>query len=84
MNNYKKLPSMGFAESVNSVLKNMLNFNGRSRRSELWWYFLAYMLVCMICSLLLSSSPVAMAIISTILLLSLWSCHRPSPSRPWT
>lgn len=73
MNNYKKLPSMGFAESVNSVLKNMLNFNGRSRRSELWWYFLAYMLVCMICSLLLSSSPVAMAIISTILLLSLWS-----------
>lgn len=38
MNNYKKLPSMGFAESVNSVLKNMLNFNGRSRRSELWWY----------------------------------------------
>lgn len=37
MKNYKRLPAMDFAESVSKVLNNMFKFDGRSRRSELWW-----------------------------------------------
>ena len=42
MEGIKKLPSMGFGESVKTVLTNLTNFKGRARRSELWWYWVAY------------------------------------------
>ena len=71
MENFKKLPSMGFGESVNSVLKNLLNFNGRARRSELWWYFLAYMVVALVAGLILTGFPVLLGIIGTVLQLTL-------------
>ena len=35
-----KTNSMNFIEAVKSVFTNYANFNGRSRRSEYWWYFL--------------------------------------------
>ena len=57
MKNYKRLPAMDFAESVSKVLNNMFKFDGRSRRSELWWYYLAYMLATMLVNLLLTSRP---------------------------
>lgn len=73
MENFRKLPSMGFGESVNSVLKNLLNFNGRARRSELWWYFLAYFVVAFTSGLVLTGFPVLLGIIGTILQLTIWS-----------
>lgn len=34
---------MDFMQSVKTVLKNYANFNDRSRSSEYWWWFLAYL-----------------------------------------
>lgn len=73
MENYKRLPAMDFAESVSKVLNNMFKFDGRSRRSELWWYYLAYMLATMLVNLLLTKYFIVENIIGTILQLSLWS-----------
>ena len=73
MKNYKRLPAMDFAESVSKVLNNMFKFDGRSRRSELWWYYLAYMLATMLVNLLLTKYFIVESIIGTILQLSLWS-----------
>lgn len=36
---------MNIVESVTSVLKNFANFDGRARRSEYWWFFLANILL---------------------------------------
>ena len=71
--NYRKLPAMDFGESVSRVLNNLLNFNGRARRSELWWYFLAYSLVSLVAGFVLSGFPLVVAIMGTLLQLSLWA-----------
>ena len=71
--NYRKLPAMDFGESVSRVLNNLLNFNGRARRSELWWYFLAYSLVSFVAGFVLSGFPLVVAIMGTLLQLSLWA-----------
>ena len=34
-------PMMGFVEAVKKCLANYANFNGRARRSEWWWFYLA-------------------------------------------
>ncbi|MBL1073326.1 DUF805 domain-containing protein [Nocardia sp. 2] len=36
---------MGFGEAIKSVLSQYANFNGRARRSELWWWVLGFFLV---------------------------------------
>ena len=36
---------MNFIEAVKSVATNYANFNGRSMRSEYWWYFL-FSIIC--------------------------------------
>ena len=36
---------MSFIESIKTVLSKYAVFNGRARRSEFWWYFLAYGIV---------------------------------------
>ena len=33
---------MSFIESIKTVLSKYAVFNGRARRSEFWWYYLAY------------------------------------------
>lgn len=33
---------MSFIESIKTVLTKYAVFNGRARRSEFWWYYLAY------------------------------------------
>ena len=73
MEGIKKLPSMGFGESVKTVLANLTNFNGRARRSELWWYWVAYAVVAIIAGLALSGFPLVLGIISLVLQLSLWA-----------
>lgn len=34
-------PMMGFVEAVKKCFANYANFNGRARRSEFWWFYLA-------------------------------------------
>lgn len=39
---------MSFVESITSVLSQYANFNGRARRSEYWYYILAYTVISVI------------------------------------
>ena len=74
MEGIKKLPSMGFGESVKSVLANLTNFKGRARRSELWWYFMLYAIACIIVNFATGGSNTLMQnIISILLQLTIWS-----------
>ncbi|HEY9551653.1 MAG TPA: DUF805 domain-containing protein [Prevotella sp.] len=43
-------PQLGFAEAVKLASGRLLDFNGRSRRSEFWWFMLAFILCNMIFS----------------------------------
>ena len=36
---------MSMIESVKTVLSKYVDFSGRARRSEFWWYFLCYAIV---------------------------------------
>ena len=36
---------MSFVEAITSVLSQYANFNGRARRSEYWYYVLAYAII---------------------------------------
>jgi uncharacterized membrane protein YhaH (DUF805 family) len=36
---------MGMGEAVSSVLSKYATFSGRARRSEYWWFYLAFLLV---------------------------------------
>jgi uncharacterized membrane protein YhaH (DUF805 family) len=35
---------MSFADAIKSVYTNYVNFQGRARRSEYWWFYLFYIL----------------------------------------
>ena len=67
MEGIKKLPSMGFGESVKTVLANLTNFKGRARRSELWWYFMLYVIITVIVYMAVGSSTLVQNIISILL-----------------
>ena len=62
MEGIKKLPSMGFGESVKTVLANLTNFKGRARRSEAF-----------VASMILKSYLLELTIVSFLLQLTLWS-----------
>ena len=49
-------PQLSFTQAVTSTWQNIINFQGRARRSELWWIFLVYVVVSTIGSSLLSST----------------------------
>lgn len=38
-------PMMSFGEAVKTCFKKYANFNGRARRSEFWWFYLALCIV---------------------------------------
>ncbi len=45
-------PQVGFIDAIKLAFKNYINFNGRSRRSELWWFFLFNIIIQIIISIL--------------------------------
>ncbi|MGI5186751.1 DUF805 domain-containing protein [Promicromonospora sp. CA-289599] len=45
MNRERGFTPMSFIESIKTVLSKYAVFNGRARRSEFWWYYLAYFIV---------------------------------------
>lgn len=68
MENIVKLPTLSFGEAIKSALNKLTDFNGRARRSELWWFFLLYAIASIIASALVSNE-IAGIIVNTILLL---------------
>ena len=54
---------MGMIEAVKTCLSNYANFNGRARRSELWWFTLAYFLVDFAIGLIFSGLGIVVAMI---------------------
>lgn len=73
VNDTNKLPSLTLSESLKTVFNNLTNFNGRSRRSELWWTFLVAVIIDLVLSLILKSVPLAGSIITTIVQFTLLS-----------
>ena len=51
----KELPTLGFTEAVKLASGRILDFKGRSRRSEFWWWMLVVMLVGFCVSLFISN-----------------------------
>lgn len=73
MEQYTKLPTMGFMESVKNVLNKLTDFTGRARRSELWWYYLLYFIVNLIVTQLIGTDFFVSTIVSFLLQLTLFS-----------
>ena len=46
------LPQLSFAEAVKLNFARITDFRGRSRRSELWWNYLMYVILTFCLSLL--------------------------------
>lgn len=67
LSNFVATPKLGFGEAVKKVLSNLTNVNGRSRRSEYWWYVLAATLVSWVANAVFSSVPVVNLIISIVI-----------------
>jgi uncharacterized membrane protein YhaH (DUF805 family) len=55
MEKYVATPQLGFTEAVKLAWSRLFDFKGRSRRSEFWWYMLAFYIVCYLLGLVFSS-----------------------------
>jgi len=73
MEQYEKLPTMGFTESVKTVLSKQTDFTGRARRSELWWYYLLYFIVNFAVTRLFAANFLVSTVVSFLLQLTLFS-----------
>lgn len=73
MENIRRLPMMGFGESVKTVLSKLTDFKGRARRSELWWYFMLYAITAFVINMALPGMQEVKSVVSVILLLTLLS-----------
>jgi uncharacterized membrane protein YhaH (DUF805 family) len=45
-------PQMGFADAVRTVLSKYATFDGRARRSEFWWFYLASFLASVVAAII--------------------------------
>ena len=63
----KALPQLGFGEAVKKNFNSLKDFNGRSRRSELWWNFLLYMIVAFAAKIVLGAFPMIQGIADVII-----------------
>ena len=69
---FTTLPQLSFAEAVKLNFARITDFRGRSRRSELWWNYLMYVILTFCLSLLLGNGNlILLAIISLILQLAI-------------
>ena len=63
----RALPQLGFVEAVKLASSRILDFKGRSRRSEFWWWMLIVLVANWVFSLFISDFLVS-SIISTIVM----------------
>jgi uncharacterized membrane protein YhaH (DUF805 family) len=63
---------MSFPDAVRSGLQNYVNFSGRARRSEYWWFVLFYVIVLVVARILdgvIGMSPLLYTVAALALLL---------------
>ena len=53
MENFKQTPSLDFPQAIQAAATKIIQFRGRSRRSEFWWTILAYYICVLIINLIL-------------------------------
>lgn len=54
MENYVATPQLGFMEAVKLACSRLFNLNSRSRRSEFWWFMVAFFICSYILNAILS------------------------------
>ena len=62
MSNYKIIPTLEFADAIKLASHRLLDFSGRSRRSEFWFWMLIIMIVNYVVSKVLSVIPMVSAL----------------------
>lgn len=69
MNNVTAKPQLGFGEAIKLASGRVTDFKGRSRRSEYWWFMLAFLIGYFIISWLLGKilPPIVTSIITPLL-----------------
>ena len=70
MERYRALPQLGFVEAVKLAAGRLLDFNGRSRRSEFWWWMAVIILSKVALAFILPSHFVVPALIIDILIMA--------------
>lgn len=58
---------LGFGEAVKKNLSSLTDFKGRSRRSELWWNYLLYIMVGIAANIILGAFPVVLAVAAIVI-----------------
>jgi len=70
MGNLTVKPQVGFAEAVKTGLARLTDFKSRSRRSEFWWFMLAFVIVNYIVNFVCTlAMPVIMTIVISTLMM---------------
>ena len=69
MNNVTAKPQLSFGEAIKLASGRVTDFKGRSRRSEYWWFMLAFLIGYFIISWLLGKilPPIVTSIITPLL-----------------
>ena len=70
MERFRALPQLGFVEAVKLAAGRLLDFNGRSRRSEFWWWMAVIFLAKVALAFILPSRFVIPALIIDILIMA--------------
>ena len=58
---------LSFGEAVKKNLSSLTDFKGRSRRSELWWNYLLYIMVGIAANIILGAFPVVLAVAAIVI-----------------
>ena len=58
---------LGFGEAVKKNFSSLTDFKGRSRRSELWWNYLLYIMVGIAANIILGAFPVVLAVAAVVI-----------------
>lgn len=69
METLQEKPSLSFTEAIQLASHRLLDFKGRSRRSEFWWFILVIIIVNIIAGLFLRSQATANTVASTVIML---------------
>lgn len=68
MDNFSVKPQLGFGEAIKLASGRIMDFNGRSRRSEFWWFMLVALVLSSIAGLVLTAFPTVSSIVNTLIM----------------